>query len=193
MVRYMSNKAKTKSRGFTLAEVVISIAVLTVGLVAAASMFGRVWGGTAYSQLMIQASSLASEKLEDLNQYPDNDPNVEVTTGSTAGSLSSNTTVGNVSYYDDVYISSATGSMSETQTINGTPFTITHTPSTITTSNTAPSTTSTIDFHRRWVIEKNPVVNGTTMTGMLRITVLVSLMNSSIQPPVTFQMSVVRP
>jgi prepilin-type N-terminal cleavage/methylation domain-containing protein len=191
MVRYMSNKAK--SRGFTLAEVIISIAVLTVGLVAAASMFGRVWGGTAYSQMMIQASTLATEKLEDLNQYPNNDPNVTVTVGSTAGSLTADTTTSGVAYYDDVYISSATGSMSETQTINGTPFTITHTPSTITTSNTAPSTTSTIDFHRRWVIEKNPVVSGTAMTGMLRVTVLVSLTNSSIQPPVTFQMSIVRP
>lgn len=191
MVRYMSNK--TKSRGFTLAEVIISIAVLTVGLVAAASMFGRVWGGTAYSQMMMQASTLATEKLEDLNQYPNNDPNVTVTVGSTAGSLSADTTTSGISYYDDVYISSSTGSMSETQTISGTPFTITHTPSTITTSNTAPSTTSTIDFHRRWVIEKNPVVSGTTMTGMLRITVLVSLTNSSIQPPVTFQMSIVRP
>jgi prepilin-type N-terminal cleavage/methylation domain-containing protein len=192
MVRSMSNNS-TKSRGFTLAEVCIAIAILTIGLVAAASMFGRVWGGTAYSQLLLQASSLASEKLEDLNQYPDNDPNVAVSSGSTAGSLASDTTAGSISYYDEVYISSSTGAMSETQIINGSPFTITHTPNSITTTTTAPSTTSTINFERRWIIEKNPVVNGTTMTGMLRITVLVSLLNSSIQPPVTFQMSIVRP
>lgn len=193
MARSMSNNSK--SRGFTLAEVLISIAILTVGLVAAASMFGRVWGGTAYSQLMIQASSLASEKLEDLNQFPNNDPNVVVSSGSTAGSLSADTTnsTSGVAYYDEVYISSATGSMSETQIINGTPYTITHTPNSITTTTTAPSTTSTIQFERRWVIEANPVVNGTTMTGMLRVTVLVTLTNSSIQPPVTFQMSVLRP
>jgi prepilin-type N-terminal cleavage/methylation domain-containing protein len=180
---------KALSRGFTLAEVCVSIAVLTIGLVAAAAMFGKVWGSTAYSEYMIEASTLVSEKLEDLNQFPNTDPNVAA-----GGSLSANTTTGGISYYDEVYLSAATGAVTETQVISGTPYTITHQANgSIGTTNTSPTTTSTIQFERRWVIESNPTVNGVTMTGMLRITALVTVVNSSIQPPVHFQMSIVRP
>ena len=138
---------------------------------------------------MIEASTLVSEKLEDLNQFPNTDPNVAA-----GGSLSANTTTGGISYYDEVYLSAATGAVTETQVISGTPYTITHQANgSIGTTNTSPTTTSTIQFERRWVIESNPTVNGVTMTGMLRITALVTVVNSSIQPPVHFQMSIVRP
>jgi prepilin-type N-terminal cleavage/methylation domain-containing protein len=177
------------SHGFTLAEVCVSIAVLTIGLVAAASMFGKVWGSTSYSEYMIEASTLVSEKLEDLNQFPNTDPNVAA-----GGSLSVDTTTGGIAYYDEVYLSASTGSVTETQVISGTPYTITHQANgNIGTTSTSPSTANTIQFERRWVVESNPVVNGVTMTGMLRITALVTLMNASIQPPVKFQMSIVRP
>jgi Tfp pilus assembly protein PilV len=180
---------KEFSSGFTLAEVCVSIAVLTIGLVAAASMFGKVWGSTAYSEYMIEASTLVSEKLEDLNQFPNTDPNVAA-----GGSLSADTTTGGIAYYDEVYLSASTGAVTETQVIGGTPYTITHQANgSIGTTTTAPVTTSTIQFERRWVIESNPTVNGVTMTGMLRITALVTVINSSIQPPVHFQMSIVRP
>jgi hypothetical protein len=43
------------------------------------------------------------------------------------------------------------------------------------------------------VIEANPVVNGVTITGARRVTVLVTLLDASVYPPVTFQMSTVRP
>jgi len=43
-------------------------------------------------------------------------------------------------------------------------------------------------FDRRWVIEQDQPV-----PGVRRITVLVTLMDKSIQPSVTFQMSMVRP
>lgn len=187
MAQSKSNSAP--SRGFTLAEVCVSIAVLTIGLVAAASMFGKVWGSTAYSEYMIEASTLVSEKLEDLNQFPNTDPNVAA-----GGSLSANTTAGGITYYDEVYLSASTGSVTETQVIGGNPYTITHQANgTIGTTNTAPTTANSIQFERRWVIEANPTVNGVTMTGMLRITVLVTLLNTSIKPQVTFQMSIVRP
>ena len=43
-------------------------------------------------------------------------------------------------------------------------------------------------FKRRWIIEMDQPV-----TGVRRITVLVTLENQQVQPPVTFQMSMVRP
>jgi hypothetical protein len=43
-------------------------------------------------------------------------------------------------------------------------------------------------FSRRWVIEQDQPV-----AGVRRITVLVTLMDRTVQPPLTFQMSMVRP
>jgi hypothetical protein len=43
-------------------------------------------------------------------------------------------------------------------------------------------------FDRRWVIEQDKPV-----AGVRRITVLVTLRDLTVQPPVTFQMSMVRP
>jgi hypothetical protein len=51
-------------------------------------------------------------------------------------------------------------------------------------------------FHRRWIIEANTPVAGVSsicMSGTRRVTVLVTLMDQSVKPPVTFQMSMVRP
>jgi hypothetical protein len=48
--------------------------------------------------------------------------------------------------------------------------------------------TGAIAFQRRWIIELNQPV-----TGVRRITVLVTCTNGFVQPPVTFQMSMVRP
>jgi prepilin-type N-terminal cleavage/methylation domain-containing protein len=201
-----SKCSNSETRGFTLAEVCVSIAVLTIGLVAAAAMFGKVWGSTAYSEYMIQASTLASEKLEDLNRYPNGDPNVAVPNGTSAGSLTSdldatvtsNGVTETVDYFDEVFISAASGSVSETVATGTSPnyvyTTTTHNPNgTIgpVAGTTFPA--NSIQFERRWILENNPVVGGVTMTSMLRITVLVTVINSSVQPPVTFQMSLVRP
>jgi hypothetical protein len=199
---------KRKSRGFTMLELAISIAILMVGLVGVASMFGRIWGSTSYSEYMIQASTLASEKLEDLNRYPNGDPDVVVTAGNTtAGSLASNTDASvtsnglteTVDYFDEVFMDPSAGSISETVATGTSPnytyTTTTHNPNgTIlpTTSTTLPSTNS-IQFERRWLIESNPTIGTTVMTNMRRITVLVAVKNASVQPPVVFQLSVVRP
>jgi hypothetical protein len=199
-----------KTRGFTLLELAISIAILMVGLVAVASMFGRIWGSTSYSEYMIQASTLASEKLEDLNRYPIGDPDVVVTTGNTtAGSLTANTdaTVTSngltetVDYFDEVFMDPSAGSIAETVATGTSPnytyTTTTHNPNgTITTSSStslAANVTNAIQFQRRWLIEYSPTIGGTVMTGMRRITVFVAVQNGSIQPPVQFQLSVVRP
>ena len=191
-------------------ELAISIAILMVGLVGVASMFGRIWGSTSYSEYMIQASTLASEKLEDLNRYPTGDPDVVVTAGNTtAGSLTANTDASvtsnsvtdTVDYFDEVFMDPSAGSISETVATGTSPSytytTTTHNPNGTITTTTATSltadTTNAIQFERRWLIEKSPTIGGTVMTNMRRITVLVTVMNASIQPPVVFQLSVVRP
>jgi hypothetical protein len=201
---------KRKARGFTMIEVAISIVILMIGLVGVASMFGRIWGSTSYSEYMIQASTLASEKLEDLNRYPNGDPDVIVTAGNTtAGSLTadtdatvtSNGVTETVDYFDEVFMDPSAGSIAETVATGTSPnytyTTTTHNPNgTITTSSStslSSSTTNSIQFERRWLIEINPTIGGTVMTGMRRITVLVTVQNASVQPPVTFQLSVVRP
>ncbi len=57
-------------------------------------------------------------------------------------------------------------------------------------SATAPTN---LTFHRRWVIEASPLINGTAVSGIRRVTVLVTLLDQTVQPGVTFQMSIVRP
>jgi hypothetical protein len=101
-----------------------------------------------------------------------------------------------VNYYDDVEISDSSGAVSETisQVISGSTSykTTSHNPDgTITTSNSTSNTAADANatsFHRRWTIEMDQPV-----TGVRRITVLVTLNNSLVQTPVTFQMSTVRP
>jgi len=196
---------KGLSRGFTIIEVLVASVILVIGLVAAASVVGSTLGNTARSEYMTQAATLATEKLEDLNRYPSTDPNVAVTGGTSVGSLTSDSlqdvTVNGVTeavnYYDQVYFSPTLGALAETTTsfdANGNTqySTITYTPdgnmSQPVVSSTSPGATGSIAFKRRWVIEMDQPV-----TGVRRITVLVTLENLAVQPPVTFQMSMVRP
>jgi prepilin-type N-terminal cleavage/methylation domain-containing protein len=203
---------KFSARGFTLIEVALASLVLAVGLLSAGFLAGQMMVGTNRSKYMSAASALASEKIEDLNRWDVDDPQICVPTSSTtAGSLTSDInltttcpqgTSANVSYYDDVYpnLTSGTstcpdvtaGCFAETvsSVTGGTPTytTTVHSPSgsVQTTSNSElPTGTS---FHRRWIIEANSPTNG-----VRRVTVLVSLTNNAIKPPVTFQMSIVRP
>ena len=99
-----------------------------------------------------------------------------------------------VSYSDSVFLSAANGTISETyETVGGsTPnySTLSYSPTGTTpvpsNSSTAPTVGETFD--RRWVIEQDA-----PLAGVRRITVLVTLMDETIWPPVTFQMSMVRP
>ena len=99
-----------------------------------------------------------------------------------------------VSYFDSVSLTTANGQMTETyqnpNSSSASYSTLTFFPSgvvpTVQTHSTQPVVGMT--FGRRWVIEQDkPVV------GVRRITVLVILMDATIKPPVTFQMSMVRP
>jgi len=194
-------------------EVMLAIAILTVALLAAAALVTNVMRGGNESKYMSLAATLASEKLEDLNRFAANDPPVCMPTGSTTvGSLTSDVlqtttcptgTSASVNYYDDIAISldntsgncpgSTSGCFAETvssQSGSNTVYTTTyHTPDgqiVMPSPSSTPPTFTT--FHRRWIIEGNQPVNGTR-----RVTMLVTLTDSSVQPPVTFQMSTVRP
>jgi len=66
-------------------------------------------------------------------------------------------------------------------------------PPPVTTATATAPEVSAISFHRRWTIEQNPSINGTTVNNVRRVTVLVTLTNGYMNPPVSFQLSMVRP
>jgi Tfp pilus assembly protein PilV len=188
-----------------MVEVLVATFVLIVGLVAVAGVVGSTLGNTARSAYMTQAATLATEKLEDLNRYPSSDPHIYAVSGTPAGGLASdvlNDVTANgvtvpINYYDEEYFSPTQGALVETSStldVNGNTqyTTTTYTPAGQITNSAqttvAPSTQGSIAFKRRWVIEKDLPV-----AGVRRVTVLVTLINQSVQPPVTFQMSMVRP
>ncbi len=193
------------SRGFTLIETLVAMFILSVGLVALGSLAAQTLSGTTRTHYSALAADLATEKLEDLSRWPSFDPNIYAAAGATVGALASdqsaNVTSGGiptelVNYYDDVEISDAQGAIAETvsQVSGGstTYKTTSHNPDgTITTSSSSSATTADISafsFHRRWTIEMDQPV-----TGLRRITVLVTLSNGFVQPPVSVQMTMVRP
>jgi prepilin-type N-terminal cleavage/methylation domain-containing protein len=183
------------SRGFSLLEVVIAITVLTIGMVGLATLIAQSLTGTERARYVSLSTTLTSEKLEDLNRWPAVDPHVAA-----GGSLTSDNASGSVNYYDDVDLSNTTGQVSETMasTTGGvtTYTTVIHkaTGEVIPAQNsTAPTGSGIVAFHRRWLIEADPVVNGVTLTGARRVTVLVTPTNQTINGGVSFQMSAIRP
>jgi prepilin-type N-terminal cleavage/methylation domain-containing protein len=190
-----------QTTGFTLVEILVAMVILTVGLTALSSLVAYTLSGTERARYLGLAATLASEKLEDLNRWPTTDPNV-----AGGASLTADTTVGTIDYFDDVVFASANGLQTETiSTKTGgvtTYISTSHSPNGIitqTSSATAPTTTGQMDFHRRWLIEMSPVVNAVTLVAPLplvgprRVTVEVTLTNQIIKPAVNFQMSTVRP
>jgi type IV pilus modification protein PilV len=171
--------AKHKARrqaGFTLIETMVSIAVLTVGLLSVAALMSQTADTSAHSRYLSTASMLASEKLEDLSRFP-----------------SSNTAVLAAGTYNDVVqISSDQGTINETTSTGGVSTLYTQTPGgtiTVTPGAGLPAATSTtLTFNRQWTIVANAPV-----AGVSTITVLVTLANTGLNPPVTFQMSMVHP
>ena len=160
------------ARGFTLVEVVVSIGILAIGLTATAWLIASTMTGTTRARYMSQAATLASEKLEDLNRWPTDDPHVYVAPGGTAGSLAADVvqtvsvggTSADVNYFDQISLSASGGAISETVTslddAGSTVYTTTvHRPDgtiTSTTSSTpAPAGANTNIFKRRWLIEAN--------------------------------------
>jgi len=180
-----------RAAGFTLMEVLIAMFILTVGLMAMASLMAQSLSGTDNARYLSLATTLVSEKLEDLNRWPALSPYVAA-----GGGLTSDASSGTLNYYDDVDLSNTNGYVSETISLAGGSYAnVIHnaTGYVNTSATTAPPTgTGTLTFHRRWLIEANPTVNGITLTGIRRVTVLVTLTNAAMKP-VSFQMSLVRP
>ncbi|MGH9704463.1 MAG: type IV pilus modification PilV family protein, partial [Candidatus Acidiferrales bacterium] len=190
-------------------EAAIAILVLTVGLVAMAMLITNTLSMTTESKYLSLASMLASEKLEDLDRWDKNDPHVAIAAGNTtAGDLAADSgpvslTVGavtdNVVYYDQVSLGPDQGTYSEVVSGLAADGSTNYTTTSFSPGGGKPVTTTsanlpgTLSFKRRWKIELNPKVNGTTVTGVRRITVLVMSQDPAAKPPVTFQMSLVRP
>jgi Tfp pilus assembly protein PilV len=181
-----------RAAGFTLMEVLIAMLILIVGLTAMATLVAQSLSGTDNARYLGLATSLVSEKLEDLNRWPSSSPYVAA-----GGSLTSDTAAGSLNYYDDVDLSNLSGQVSETiSNTSGTYSNVIHNATGYmdTGSTTvAPTGSGIVAFHRRWLVEANPTVNGITLTGSRRITVLVTLTNLAVKPGVSFQMSMVRP
>jgi Tfp pilus assembly protein PilV len=180
------------TRGFTIVEILVATFILVVGLVSVAGLIGSTLGGTVRSGYMNQAATLATEKLEDLSRFPSADPDVAA-----GGNLASDTVNGNIPYFDEVFFSPTQGSIEETvgSLSNGgsTQYqTVSYTPNgqinVSAATASGPSTTGQTAFKRRWLVEQDvPVV------GVRRVTVLVTLEFTILQPPVSFQMTTVRP
>jgi Tfp pilus assembly protein PilV len=173
----------------------IAITILIVGMSALAALVARSLSGTGQSHYLSMATTLASEKLEDLNRWSAAAPQVAA-----GGSLTSDSPSGSIDYFDDVDMSVGNGQVSESiASTSGGTTTYTNIIHNVTgyidttPSDAAPSTSGVMDFHRRWLIESDPIVNGIKLTGYRRVTVLVTLNNSIVQPPVSFQMSLIRP
>jgi len=158
-------------------------------MLAVAGVLARMLSTSSRARYMSMAAELASEKLEDLNRWPADAPAVSVTTGTSAGSLTQNIP----SYFDEVGVSNSNGALVEwvsgTGDTGATNYTVTsfHSNGTVTTltSSTAPVG---MTYLRRWLIEKDEPT-----PGLRRVTTMIQLEDNSVQPPVTFQMSMVRP
>lgn len=192
---------KARSKGFGLVEVLVSMAIMTVGLLGVAALIGSTLAAGTQARYMNIANVLASEKLDNLNKWPFNDPNV-APGGSLAGPA--NCAAGD-DYCDQVTVSELSGANYETQTqiVNG----VSVTTTIVHTNNGCVDTPANCGvpnpngdgntFTRRWLITASPVItdtggNPSTVTGARRITVLVSLTQAG-KLPVNFQMSMVRP
>lgn len=188
-----------------LIETVLAISILAIGLLGVAALLAQLAGNSTSSRYMSEEALLASEKLDDLNRYPYNDPSIAVPNGTSAGSLTTDTTAtvtANglpaevVDYFDQIRISSGNGNMVETvlgKDVNGNAqyTTTTHAPDgtiSVTKSAGPPAGSGdAITFSRRWVIEQSPAG---MPAGVRRFTVLVSL--QSVPLPTTFQASMLR-
>jgi type IV pilus assembly protein PilV len=203
----LSLRKAGREAGFTLLETMVSIVILTVGLLGLAALMSKTTMSTDQSRYVSMAAFLASEKLEDLNRFPPRDPAIAVVNGTTAGNLAQDSTATvtvdgtteDVDYFDKVMIAAGNGTISETITArdsdgNTVYKTVTHSPDgavTPTDSSSQPADGDSLTFSRRWIIEKDPVIGGTAIVGVRRITVRVTLAGT-VGGAVSFQSSMVR-
>ncbi len=96
MSHHKTVRRKNAQSGFTMIETLAAIVVLSIGLVGMAVLMSNMMTGGARSRYMSNAAMLASEELENLQRFSAGpnptdqtgaDPEIAVTSGSTAGSL----------------------------------------------------------------------------------------------------------
>ncbi|HVJ05366.1 MAG TPA: prepilin-type N-terminal cleavage/methylation domain-containing protein [Candidatus Saccharimonadales bacterium] len=200
--RQQFTNGKSRASGFTLAEVIVSMAVLTVGLLGIAALIGSTLNTGTQAKYMNMANILASNKLDSLNKWPssdeNNDPNI-APGGALAGP---DVCDAGDNYCDQITLSETSGANYETQTVNGVTTTIVHTKTgcvdTPANCGVPDTDNNGSKFTRRWLITLDPTIASstgttTTVSGARRITVMVSLNNPNSKNPVRFQMSMVRP
>ena len=193
--------------GFSMIEVLVSIVILSIGLLGVALLISTTVASGTRARYMSMANVLASEKLDNLYKWPTSDTSCDSNV-CPGGSLTGpeNCAAGDT-YCDQITVNEATGVDYETQTqMVGDPpapvtTTIVHTSGGCVDTPTncgvpdPPGGGST--FTRRWLITADPTVTSSggtaTITGARRITVIVTLNNQAANNPVTFQMSMVRP
>jgi type IV pilus modification protein PilV len=120
----VSNKInRSRLRGFTLIEVLVSIAILSIGLLSVGALIASTMNTGTNSKFINMANTLASEKLDTLSKWPSTDPNVAA-----GGALTGPATcVAGDDYCDQVTMSESSGANYETQTqiVSGNPVTTT--------------------------------------------------------------------
>lgn len=210
-----AGRKRVTQRGFTLVEVLVSMAVLAIGLLSVAALIAGTMEAGTRARFMSMASVLASEKLDSLNKFPSGDLSQSTSTAQNAnptdqnlypgGSLGGTTCAAGNQWCDQVTVSESGGADYETETqySSGTPETVTivHTSSgcvgTPATCGVAQPTGGST-FTRTWLITANPTITAVsggsaTATGTRRITVVVTMNSNAFNTPVIFQMSMVRP
>jgi len=78
---------RKKERGFTLLEVIVAISILTVGLLAVASMQISAIRGNSFAISTTEATTWAANQVEKLIALPYNDYNLDDTNGDGADGL----------------------------------------------------------------------------------------------------------
>jgi len=175
-----------RESGFSLIEAIVATIVLTIGVVGVAATIGSAVRTTDDSKYTTIASTLVTEKMEDLSRWPANDTSV-----SAGGSLTADT----AGYFDNISMAADGGNYTEVSGTTGSYVVVTINPQNNPVPSSATVATSPavpVTFDRRWLIETGPTVNGVVLTGARRITVWIQSVGA-IKPPITFQMSMVRP
>jgi len=175
MDKSLSPRKPRQQAGFTLVETMVAILVLTIGLFSVAALMSSSLNMSAHARYMSTAAMLASEKLEDLSRLPNNDSALNPGT-----------------YNDTVHISSNNGNIVDATSEGGITTLYTQTPNGLITSvagGALPAATKdTLTYNRSWTVVKDVPI-----TGVRQVTVTITLANTSLKPPVTFQSSMVHP
>ena len=97
------NKFKNshKEHGFTLIEVLIALAVFSIGILAVGSMQLRSTGGSTKARILTEASIWGQDRVETLMSRPYDDPTLSL--GDVAGGTEHTATSGNYNFIWEVW------------------------------------------------------------------------------------------